>query len=195
MKARFGDGGLAYGRGAWGRLVDDNCVVVDSPNPNTNNPLTTTIAAPYCEVTTPFNDVKVGVPYPWPWDIQAAVNYQNLLATPSYNATMAYGNAVIAPLLGRNLGACLTATVCNQTVTVSLLVPEQQREARAQQGDLRFSKLVKVGRTRIRGRFDVYNLTNSDDVLSQTQTLAVNFRRPATVLSGRTFKFGVNIEY
>lgn len=83
---------------------------------------------------------------------------------------------------------------------MSLLEPEQQREARAQQVDLRFSTLVRVGRTRIRGRFDVYNLTNADDVLSQTQTLGVNFRRAATVLPssrppGRTFKFGVNIEY
>jgi outer membrane receptor protein involved in Fe transport len=80
-------------------------------------------------------------------------------------------------------------------VTVTLLEPNKQREDRAQQIDLRFSKLVRLGRARVRGRFDIYNLTNADDVTSQIQTIQTNFRRPSTIIPGRTFKFGANVEF
>ncbi len=48
---------------------------------------------------------------------------------------------------------------------------------------------------RLRGRFDIYNLLNADDVLTQTQTILTNFRKLSTILPGRTFKFGANVEF
>jgi hypothetical protein len=183
VTSRFGRGGLASGGGSWGNTVSDSCYVVDSPSLR------------FCRQDTPIADFKAGVSYPLPWwDIQAAVNYQNLLA-PAYNATYQYTNAEVFPTLGRNLGACAPGAACNQTVTVTLLEPNKQREDRAQQVDLRFSKLVRLGRARVRGRFDIYNVLNSDDVLTQTQTLQTNFRRPGTILNGRTFKFGANFDF
>jgi hypothetical protein len=188
LTARFLRGGLLSGGGSFGNTVTDNCLnIVDSPNPNASLAVPAPgLPAKFCRTDNQVADVKVAVAYPLPWDVQASAAYQNLLA-PAYNATQVYTAAQTT--LGRSFSGGVS------TATVTLLEPNKQREDRAQQLDLRFSKLVKMGRTRLRGRFDIYNVMNAADVLSQTQTLATNFRKPASILAGRTFKFGANVEF
>src|SRR5207302_9254920 len=98
-------------------------------------------------------------------------NLQNLKGIPvaaSYIPT----NAQIAPSLGRNLAACGTRVPCTATASnpvfvgaaivsgVQLIEPNKTFEDRLTQVDLRFSKIVRIGRTRLQGMFDIYNLFN-----------------------------------
>ena len=53
--------------------------------------------------------------------------------------------AVVAQSLGRNLGACRGAAVCNANVTVAMIPPQTMFEPRQQQLDLRFSRLFRLG--------------------------------------------------
>ena len=47
---------------------------------------------------------------------------------------------------------------------------------------------------RMRGMFDVYNVLNGNDVLSENNAYGAAWRRPLTVLTGRLFKFGFQLD-
>ena len=120
--------------------------------------------------------------------------YQNL---PGNNilATLVLPNAQVAPALGRNLGACRGAAVCNATVSLPIIAPNSLREKRASQLDLRFTKTFRTGNTTIRPGFDIYNVLNSSDVLSMVTTYGPNWMRPGTILPARLYKFNMLVNF
>src|SRR5688500_10255816 len=62
LNARFGQGGSFSGGMSMGRTVENNCIVVDSPQDAREG---------FCEVTPPWSagtDVKLMVVSAWPWD-------------------------------------------------------------------------------------------------------------------------------
>jgi hypothetical protein len=71
--------------------------------------------------------------------------------------------------------------------------------ARVSQLDFRVGKSVKVGRTRIRPSFDLYNALNSSAVLSINTAYnpaGVNhFLQPTQIMPGRLAKFGVQMDF
>jgi hypothetical protein len=120
--------------------------------------------------------------------------YQNLPGNPILS-DLVLTNAQVAPALGRNLGACRGAAVCNATVTVPLIAPFSDLEKRASQLDLRFTKTFKAGGTTIRPGFDIYNLLNSNDVLAINQIYGSSWLKPGVVLMGRMLKFNLLMNF
>jgi hypothetical protein len=152
----------------------------------------------FCDQTQPYagqTQIKISGAYPLPWwGILASAKFQNLPGAP-VNATWSVPNALIAPALGRNLGACGTAAVCSATALVQPYAPYTVFEPRYSLLDVRLSKTVKLGRVRLNPRFDVFNLLNSISVLSENTAYGATFRKPITTFSGRLIEFGGRIDF
>ena len=191
MSARFGAGGLLQGGFNTGRTDYDNCVEVDYPGqvlPGTN------VQPPdHCQYSLPFEgqtNYKFSGVYPLPWwGLLASGTFQNLPGIP-IAANRPYTNAEIAPSLGRNLAAGPAATA-----TVSLLEPNTMFEKRLTQVDLRLTKIVRLRQLRLQGMFDVYNAFNANTVLALNTTYGSTWLRPTSILAGRLFKFGVQVDF
>ena len=160
MNARFGQGGSFTGGVSMGRTVEDNCVVVDSPQDAREG---------FCKVSPPWSagtGVGITFVYPLPFDIRTSAIYQNSPGIP-ITAQLVVPNAAIVPSLGRNLSACPPTGACNANVTVDVIEPRSMFEQRLQQLDLRLSRTFQLGGSRrLRGNFDVYNVLNASNVLN-----------------------------
>jgi hypothetical protein len=187
--ARFGRSGFLAGGIVFGRTVTDSCFVVDSPQDEL-----------FCRVSPPWmaaTQIKLQGAYPLPWwGIQTSATFQNLPGVP-VEATNAFGNALIAPSLGRNLSGCPAPTgPCSATATLRLYESQTVFEAdRLNQLDLRISKIVQVGQGRVTGMFDVYNLFNANSVLASLASYGPNWQRPSAILGARLFKVGVQFDF
>ena len=86
----------------------------------------------------------------------------------------------------------------SQTITVNLIEPGTMYGERVNQIDMRFAKILRFGRTRTTVGFDVYNLVNSDAVLTYNQTFSpttTTWLRPNSVLQPRFVKFSAQIDF
>jgi hypothetical protein len=177
---RLPNGGQISGGASWGRTATDNCFVVDSPQ-----------ALRFCEITPPFqpNVSFVGFyPLPW-WGLTASATYRDYppaQITATYTAT----NAQIAPSLGRNL-----SSGANGTVAVELIEPGTTYGPRPRQLDFRFSKRFRIGRTRIMGNVDLFNLFNATGITTLNNTYGGQWQRPTLLQQGRYFKFSGQVDF
>ena len=189
MNARLGGGVLVQGGVSTGRTTTDNCFVIDSPQQ----------ARPgFCHVTRPWvaaTDAKFMAVYPLPWDVQTSVIYQNSAGFP-IAATYVATNAQVRPSLGRDLGSCRGAAVCNGTVSIDLLPPNTMFEDRIQQLDWRMTRTFRLGgTTRLRGNFDIYNLFNAATILNANTTYGAAWLAPAQVMGGRLIKVSAQFDF
>ena len=187
LNARAPNGAFAQGGLSTGHTATSRCFVVDSPQELLN-----------CKVTPPWlTQIKVFGLYPLPWDLAASATFQTLHGVTfedgssnpiaaSYTAT----NAQIAPSLGRNLAAGV-----NGTATFDLIAPATVYEDRLYQLDLRLTKIVRVGQTRIQGMFDVYDVLNASPILVVNGTYGLAFQKPLQILDARLFKFAVQVQF
>ena len=198
LSARYGHGGLLNGGVSTGKTVTDTCAIeTNYPNVNASNS-----PSQFCHRENPWpagTQVKFGLAYPLPWwGLQTSATYQNLPGLV-FNSSYVATNAEIAQSLGRNVGSCGTAAVCAATVTLTnaLYPPSSQSEGRLNQLDLRLTKIVALGRYRVKGNFDVYNVFNTATILSQNTTYSTTntYLRPTSILGPRMFKFGVNLDF
>jgi hypothetical protein len=199
--SRFGMGGLLTGGMSTGHTVFD-CASPDAPT------------LQFCHNSPPFTQTlqfKMAANYPLPWwGIQAAVNLQNLKGA-TILANYAAPNSVVAPSLGRNLASCGAAAVCNATATtpnltaayvagsaaIQLIEPNTAFESRITQVDIRFAKILALGRVRLRGTMDVYNLFNVSAPLIESAGYTPDNRwlRPTDTLGARLFKLGGELTF
>jgi len=151
----------------------------------------------FCHATSPFaaqTQVKMNGAYPLPWwGLQASAVLQNLPGIP-IAANRTFLNTEIAPSLRRNLGAC-TGTVCNGTATIGLIEPYTLFERRLTQLDIRLTKIVRLGRLRVQGSFDVYNVFNGNTITSVNTTYGTDWLRPTSIEGARLFKFGGQLDF
>lgn len=186
VNARFRGGASLYGGLSTGQTVTDNCATPDVPQQ-------------FCRQMLPWRGqthLKLSGVYslPW-WGIQASATYQNLSGT-ARAATAVFTNAEIVSSLGRNLASCPNLTgACNATATVTIVEPNTMFEPRQNQLDARFSKIFRFGRGRLRGNFDVYNLTNSAPVLSMITRYGATWLSPNSILAGRLMKVGAQLDF
>ena len=184
LNARFGDGGFAQGGVSSGQTVSDNCVVVDNPQQR------------FCKTTVPFagqTQVKFNASYPLPYDVLISGVFQNLPG-PTYGA-----NGIF--FAGTGLGRAFSGGIA----FVPMIEPNTLREPRFTQIDMRFSKVLPVGGGRIRVDFDLFNITNSRAILSESSTYGLitsptsapssGWRFPSNVLGGRMWRFGALIDF
>jgi hypothetical protein len=176
---RFGQGGLLQGGTNVGNTVTE-CVIVDAPQQ-------------FCKNVPPFflPQFKFSGSYPLPfWDLGISATFQSLPGIPIGSGRYAATSAAVKPSLGRDLSRGATGVT-----TVQLIEPNQYFEKRLNQVDIRFSKLVQVGRGRVRGNFDIYNLFNSAAVLAVNGTFPRDYLKPQQILGGRVFKFGGVLDF
>ena len=185
--------GLDLGGGLdTGRIMTDRCYLVDSPQQEL-----------YCRVVSPFSaqtQVKLFGSYQLPAQFAVSATFQNV-AGPEIQANYTASNAEIVPSLGRNLAACRGAAVCTATATVPLVAPQTLFEKRRTVLDLRLSKRLELGATRLQVNVDVYNVLNSSAVLSLNSTFGPRWQFPIGVngtepiLWGRMFQFGGELTF
>jgi hypothetical protein len=187
-----------------GRTETNNCgVVMNNPQIAFSGPqaapalgVLPTITAPrsnaFCDVLPPWSaatQVKLSGTLPLPYQFQTGVTYQNLPGIPYYGSFV-YNNAAIFPSLGRNLAAGP-----NATVTVDLIPPMTQFEARIQQLDLRFARTFRMSGRRLEPEFDIYNALNASPILSVNNNFGAAWRTPTQILAGRLLKFGMKVTF
>jgi hypothetical protein len=90
----------------------------------------------------------------------------------------------------------------SQTITVNLIEPGTLYGERVNQIDMRFAKVLRFGRTRSTVGVDLYNITNSNAVLTYIQTFSPTvttgtaaWLRPTSVLQARFVKFSAQIDF
>jgi hypothetical protein len=90
------------------------------------------------------------------------------------------------------------AGVGSPTITVNLIEPGTLYGERVNQIDMRFAKILRFGRSRTTVGFDVYNLTNSNAILTYNQTFSpttTTWLRPNSVLQPRFVKFSAQVDF
>jgi hypothetical protein len=150
----------------------------------------------FCHQESPFlTQYKGLVSYNLPWyGIRVSGTLQSLpgpqiIATNIYNnvATNASGFWQTTTTLGRPF--------TNSQATVSTIEPGAEYGDRLNQIDLRFTKIVNVGRGRIDLNVDVYNAFNSDAVLTELGTIGAVWRRPTGIIQPRFVKFAARWDF
>ena len=104
--------------------------------------------------------------------------------------------ALVSAALGR------PAAVVGNTVPINLVAPGQVWGDRVNALDLRFAKILRFGRTRNTIGIDVYNVTNSNAILTYNQnfnpattTGSQAWLAPLSVLTPRFLKIGAQIDF
>ncbi|PYR05935.1 MAG: hypothetical protein DMG00_20385 [Acidobacteria bacterium] len=212
IDARFGHGAQIQGGLGTGRTVLDNCFSVDSPSTLVaGQPVAVAgvLVIPtqdprpgFCRISQPWGaatQVKFSAVYPLPWETQISATYQNAPGFP-IAASYVASNEEIRRSLGRNLAACPSQTVatCNQTVTIDLIPPNTLFDDRIQQLDLRFSRTFSMGRAKVRGNFDMYNVFNASTILNeQTRYSTQNnqWLNAIQIMGARLLKFSAQLTF
>jgi len=86
----------------------------------------------------------------------------------------------------------------SQTITVNLIEPGTLYGDRANQLDLRFAKNLRFGGTRTNIGVDVFNILNSNPVLTYNQTYSPTtgtWLRPTSVLQPRYMKISAQVNF
>ncbi|HUR32634.1 MAG TPA: carboxypeptidase regulatory-like domain-containing protein [Vicinamibacterales bacterium] len=209
LDARFSQGAfLRGGIGATGRTFD-NCNLAGAGQDafvaglNTPTSLGTEIypdGSTVCHREYPLRpDFKLLGAYTLPFDIQFSGTYQFSRgvqtggAGPSILATYAVTSALITPVLGHGWTGSASKNIA--LMREGLDYGKQNLN----QLDLRASKRFRVGRYRIRGDFDLYNVFNSNWPYTVSTTFSTaatsQWLRPTNVLQARFFKLGAQIDF
>ena len=185
------------------RSVNDSCyrAVFDSPQMLQKNPVTGEL---FCRAVTPFRpDYKLlaSQQLPW-WGLQVSGTYQRTqgpLIQATWTVTQANANAAgwaIATTSGST-----PAQIAAATTTFNLFSTGQAYAPPLNQLDLRLAKRVTLGRQRLLLNVDLYNVTNSNWVITQNTTFGTGyivspqFLRPTDVLQARVFKIGGQLDF
>jgi hypothetical protein len=202
ISTRFGPGIRLAGGVDTGRTVSDVCFNVDSPGATAANlpgasssPVphtgTTIDGRPTCRAITPFGantQLKLNGSYPLPMNFSVSAALQNVPGT-AYLATYAVPTAQVVRSLGRNLSGG------TRTVNVPLISPQTRYEDRRTQLDVRISKIIPAGRTRVQANLDIFNMLNANSVLEVNNTFGPQWRQPSRILDPRMIQLSARVEF
>ena len=189
VDTRFRQGMLIRGGIDTGRILTDQCFVIDSPEQLRN-----------CRTSPPLmgaTQVKLQGSFPFPGDFVASAIFQNV-PTVAYSATYRATNREIAPSLGRNLAACGARTIdtCTATATVELIQPGINFEDRRTMLDLRLTKIFRfTDGVRLQANFDVYNALNASSLLTTNSNFGPQWRNPFDILDGRLLQVSGQLSF
>ena len=94
-----------------------------------------------------------------------------------------------------NVTRSLLPALVQSSVTVPLIQPGTKYLPRMNQLDVRFGKVVKIGRVRLRGQFDVFNATNSSSILDVGETFGPALDRVNQILPGRVLGLSMRVDF
>ena len=75
------------------------------------------------------------------------------------------------------------------------MTPNTEYEDRLNQVDFRLTKMIALGKARLRAMVDMYNVFNANTVLAATPAYGSTWLRPTAILTGRLFKFGAQVDF
>jgi hypothetical protein len=106
-------------------------------------------------------------------------------------ANLTVANSVVAPQLARNLSGGAP------NVTANIVVPGVLYGDRINEIDVRFGKIFKFGKTRTTIGVDIYNLLNSDAILSYNQAFIPGgaWLIPTSEMSARFAKLSLQFDF
>jgi len=172
-----------------------------APNQALPSSVLTPRTSAFCHIVTPWSGgtaAGFNVVYPLPWNVQASAIYQYKPGFP-ITATYVPTNAEIKTSLGRNLSECnQAAATCSANRTVSLIPPNTIFDDRIKQLDLRFSRIFPMGKSKMQGNFDLYNIFNGSTILNeQTRYSNTNnqFMNAIQIMGGRLIKFSAQLTF
>jgi hypothetical protein len=193
-------GGNVYGGTGIGRQLTSSCEV-DDPN-----------SQRFCdlrELDIPYlAQFKVAGSYPLPYGVQLSGSWQGY---PGAVASTARQDSVYDSALNRipdtslNVNYNVTnaivratnpsVTLTQASITVPLLVPGSKYLERWNQVDLRLAKKFQVRRLSLQGQFDIFNVLNGSSILSSNESFGSALDRPTSILQGRLFALGMQMNF
>ena len=146
----------------------------------------------YCHTEEPYlTQVKFLGSVSLPWQIAISGSFQSIPG-PAISATYFALNSQIIPSLGRPLST-------RSLAAVNIVEPRTLYGERLNQVDFRVTWVSDdLGRSRLRVNFDLFNLANENAVLSQSNrygTTGAGWQRPTSILTGRLFKIGAQLDF
>jgi hypothetical protein len=171
-----------------GRSVTDNCAVV------AGLPEAAMLTAPYCrQVQNYLTDGKLVGSYTIPKiDLQVSGLFYSRPG-PLLSANLVVPNGVVRTSLGRDLSANA------QNVTVNLVSPGDMFGDRRNQLDMRLTRPIRMGRTRVAANLEIYNVFNSNAVLTESTTYLSSsisgWRIPQTIIPPRFAKISAQLDF
>jgi hypothetical protein len=199
VRGRFPSGALITGGVSVGRTVLDRCDVV-AGNPqllvqadSSADPTTrASTLGPNCRIQPPWSaqtNLKLAGILPLPYDFQVSATWQNLPPIPT-DANFVLGPTDAQAQLGRRL----TGGAADRTI--QLVNPQSYyTEPRGNQIDFRVSRRFRMGTARVEPQFNVYNLTNANDVLTMVTRFGPDWQNRPNVLPARLIKLGLQIDF
>jgi hypothetical protein len=181
----------------------------------------------YCDARNsniPFRtQFKLSGSYPLPYGIQVSGSFQSIpgyqlgcsdatcgipspTALPNRNTPPGRGSAWLISKTTRypadckgpcTPGALVIPNLTAANLNVPLVAPGTEYADRVNQLDLSVAKWFQVGKTRLQGQFDVFNVLNRNDVLS---VRSMNFGdpsylQPSSVLQGRIIRLATQLKW
>ncbi|PYR28675.1 MAG: hypothetical protein DMF98_02195, partial [Acidobacteria bacterium] len=138
-------------------------------------------------------------------DVLVSASFRSLpAATPGTTTVASNGNSLAAnfnvssAILQQQTGRALVPGLTFQTV--NLLLPGHTYPDRLNSLDVRFGKILRIGRTRTNVAIDLYNLFNSNMGTAYNQTYdpvtnGATWLSPTTVLNARFARFNVTFDF
>jgi hypothetical protein len=188
VDARMRNGLYLQGGVSTGKTMTDNCAIAGLvPAVMTVAGVTTPVA--FCHQETPFQPLyKALASYTLPYGVRVSGTLQSLPGPQVVaNTIFNNGNRATSTTLGRpfTLGQA----------NVNVVQPGSFYGDRLNQVDLRFAKILKVGRGTIDLNVDLYNAFNSDAVIAELGAFGPAWRLPLTVIQPRFVKFAVRYDF
>jgi carboxypeptidase family protein len=199
FKARPGLGAQLFGGISFERELSTNCTAPDNPN-----------SLRFCDESNleggfkaPFRkNLKIAGSYPLPWGITFSAALQSNQPEDSSRSitfttgTTRYPTTCAAPCPA---GAIIVPrTVANQTSLTVALVPDTTvLVERITQFDIKLAKTFRVGRISVLPTFEVFNINNSDAIISyqSTNILSGAYLAPNSIMQPRMVGVGTTVRW
>jgi hypothetical protein len=193
VTARTSNGITLQGGINSGKTVNDYCAVRSQvPELSVGNGATVGVTNPYCLVDPGFVTKVTGVgSYMVPKvDVLVAATWRSDQGAP-LRATWNAPAALVSAALGR------PAAVAGTTVPIDLIAPGEVWGDRINEVDLALKKVLRFGGTKTAIGVDIFNLLNSNAVLTYNQTFIPGgaWLAPQSVMTPRFVKIAAQIDF
>ena len=148
-----------------------------------------------------YVQIKLSGSYMLPWALQVSGSFQSYNgdarnASPdglivAEDPSLRVNWSVDRPTFNRLTGAALTQS----TIVIPLDPPGTKLLDRQNQLDLRLKRTFRVHKVSLEAQADAYNALNTGVVLTAVQTFGTALDRPASILQGRLFRFGMQAKF
>ena len=187
FKARLPRGGNLFGGWSGGKAITVACANLSDPN-TFRNCDHSVLGIPY------QHGFKLAGSYPLPLGLIVSTS---IVSNPGSPIGVDQARVTQDPSLATfwSVPANLFPGGRTQAVTVRLDTPGSQYLERWNQVDVNVRKVFTVGKLQVEPGVDVYNLLNSNVVITQNQSFGSSLGRPERVLQGRLVRLTAQIDF